>query len=89
MVIAEGTVGVSRSGGVPVAVLDAGDFVGEVAMLKGGARSATVTTLSRVEILVCNASEFHRLVATAPSVAQKIGATAEHRIAANRDARAA
>lgn len=61
---------------LPNAVLSPGDFVGEMAMLTGEQRSATVTALTPVETLVCNASEFGALVQTAPSVKEKVIATA-------------
>lgn len=89
MVIVEGQVGVSREQGAPIAVLSRGDFVGEMAMLTGDERSATVTALTAVEILVCNAREFGALVDTAPSVKDKLVAAAAIRIAANAGVKAA
>lgn len=89
IVIVEGQVRVSHQQGAPIAVLSAGDFVGEMAMLTGEERSATVTALTPVEILVCNASEFRALLETAPSVSQKVVAAAASRVAANADATAA
>jgi len=89
MVIVEGWVGVSRTDGAPIAVLSRGDFVGEMAMLTGAGRSATVTAMTPVEVLVCNAQEFGTLVTTAPSVKEKLIAAAASRMAANAEAHAA
>jgi CRP-like cAMP-binding protein len=89
MVIVEGQVGVSRGQGAPIAVLSRGDFVGEMAMLTGEQRSATVTALTPLELLVCNAWEFDAVVRTAPSVKEKLVAAAASRIAANANAKAA
>jgi CRP-like cAMP-binding protein len=89
MVIVEGQVGVSRGQGAPIAVLRRGDFVGEIAMLTGEARSATVTALTPLELLVCNAWEFDALLRTAPSVKDKLVAAAVSRITANANGKAA
>jgi CRP-like cAMP-binding protein len=89
MVIVDGQVGVTRGEGAPIAVLSRGDFVGEMAMLTGEERSATVTALTPLELLVCNAWEFDAVVGTAPSVKEKLVAAAASRIAANADAQAA
>jgi CRP-like cAMP-binding protein len=83
MVITQGQVAVSRQRGAPITVLSPGDFVGEMAMLTGEERAATVTTLTPVEILVFNAREFGVLLDTAPSVTMKIIAAAASRTAAN------
>jgi CRP-like cAMP-binding protein len=83
MVLLDGEIGVSRHPGTPVAVLSTGDFVGEMALLTGKENSATVTALTPVEILVCNAGEFRALVDRAPSVREKVLAAAAKRIAAN------
>lgn len=83
MVIIEGEVGVSRASGSLVAVLSPGDFIGEMAMLAGGRRSATATALSPVQILVCNGGEFGALVDQVPSVKAKLVAAAASRATEN------
>ena len=83
IVIVEGQIGVNRHQGAPIAVLSPGGFVGEMALLTGEGRSATVTALTPVEILVCNAREFGTLVETAPSVKDKVVAAAASRSVAN------
>lgn len=83
LIIVEGQVGVCRGEESPLAVLSAGDFVGEMAMLTGERRSATVTALTPIEVLVCNDREFATLIERAPSVRDKLIAAAAERIAAN------
>lgn len=89
MFITDGRVGVSRHGGSPIAMLSAGSFVGEMSMLTGERRSATVTALTSVEVLVCNSREFGALLEAAPSVRDKLVAEAASRMAANAETRAA
>jgi len=82
MVIVEGEVGVSRDPGSLVAVLSSGDFIGEMGMLTGERRSATVTTLSPVQVLVCNGGEF-AVLGQASSVRDKLLAAAATRASEN------
>jgi len=49
-----------------------GSFFGELALLDGGSRTATVYATSDMELLVLSRSEFRSLQETAPSVAFKI-----------------
>jgi CRP-like cAMP-binding protein len=86
VILGEGTAEVTiRQGGqtVVLAELAAGDFVGEMSLLRGTRRSATVTATSSLTFYVCNAAEFASLLDAAPSVAGKITAAAEARGAAN------
>lgn len=83
MVIVDGSVAVSRRPDKSVAVLSAGGFVGEMSMLTGERRSATVTALTPVEVLVCNGREFADLLEIAPSVRDKLLTEAATRMAAN------
>ncbi len=82
MVIVEGEVGVSREPGAMVAVLSSGDFIGEMAMLTRARRSATVTTLTPVQLLVCNGGEF-AAIGQVPSVKDKLLAAAARRASEN------
>ena len=49
-----------------------GSFFGELALLDGGSRTATVYAATDMELLVLSRSEFRSLQETAPSVAFKI-----------------
>jgi CRP-like cAMP-binding protein len=87
IVIARGEAGVSVQGGAgdgterQVAVVGPGDFVGEMSLLGGVPRNATVTALSPLVVYVSNLGEFSALMAAAPSVAEKILRRAAERAA--------
>ncbi len=68
---------------VPVAELGAGAFVGEMGLLSGHPRSATVTSLSEVTALVSSSAEFRALVDASPSVARRLAAAARERAVVN------
>ena len=79
----EGTVGreffVVESGeavvsvdGVEVAMLGPGSFFGEIALLDHRLRTATVTALSPMTVLVQTPGEFHELVDLSPSVREQV-----------------
>ena len=75
-VVLEGAAAVARNGR-EVARLGPGDFFGEIAALDWGAgygyaRSATVTATEPMRLLVLGPAHLNRLVAEAPSVAQRI-----------------
>ena len=71
--IAEGTAVVS-SGGDELARLGPGDFCGEVAILRDGRRSATVTTTSPARLLVMFGTEFRKLQEDQPEIAARLEA---------------
>lgn len=48
--------------------LDAGDFLGEIALIDGGPRTATVTATSPVDVLTVDRVGFGRLMAEFPVV---------------------
>jgi CRP-like cAMP-binding protein len=86
VVIADGAVAVSRivdGETVRVAVLGAGDFVGEMSLLHRQPRTATVTTLTRCTVFASNTREFFALLDAAPSVARRVAAAAARREEAN------
>ena len=85
IVIAEGYAQVTR-GGRDVAVVGPGTFIGEIALLERVPRSATVTAVTPLTVYVANAAEFATLLDLAPSVAEKVRATAASRLEANRQA---
>jgi pimeloyl-ACP methyl ester carboxylesterase/CRP-like cAMP-binding protein len=82
VIIADGLARVTV-GGREVAAVGAGDVVGEMSLLNGGARSATVTALTPVAAYVCTPSELTALCATAPSVDRIIRHRAAARTRAN------
>jgi CRP/FNR family transcriptional regulator len=57
---------------IALATLSAGDIFGELAMLDGGARSASVETLADSELLALPAGDMRRLLAAHPSIAVKL-----------------
>ncbi len=70
-VLLDGTVTVT-SGGRELATLGAGDFFGELALLDGKARNATVTAASDLQLLVLSRQEFTTLVHDDPQVAVRM-----------------
>jgi CRP-like cAMP-binding protein len=67
MVIVEGSVDVRR-GKRKLATLSAGQFFGEIALISGGPRNATVTATSPVSLLVIREQPFRLLVENTPSI---------------------
>jgi voltage-gated potassium channel len=81
-VVMEGFVEIEREGTV-VATLGPGEFFGEIALLEGEQRTATVTTTTRVKALVMDAPDFFEMCAEIPEVGQRINAAALERGTAN------
>ena len=77
-VVIEGHVEVEREGAV-VATLGPGGFFGEIALLEGDRRTATVITKTRVKALVMDAPEFFEMCAEIPEVGQRINEAALER----------
>jgi CRP-like cAMP-binding protein len=71
MVVAEGTADISVNG-TTVATVGPGDFFGEVALLDGGPRTATVVATSDVVIQAIEQRDFAVLVHDSPSLARKL-----------------
>jgi CRP-like cAMP-binding protein len=75
-VILAGTAEVRRQGR-HLRELGPGDFFGEIALLDGGPRTATVTALSPMKCLVLSRGEFHNVIRQnaliAVSVLQTLG----------------
>jgi CRP-like cAMP-binding protein len=71
MVIEDGKARVDV-GGKTVATLGAGDFFGEVSLLDGGPRTATVTAETDIVADVIAQREFAALIDTAPHLARKL-----------------
>lgn len=66
-VIVSGRVRIER-GGRTINTIGAGDFLGEIALLDGGPRTATATTESPSRLLSMTHERFHELLETSPSV---------------------
>jgi CRP/FNR family transcriptional regulator, cyclic AMP receptor protein len=71
VVIVEGAAEVRRRGKV-VNRLGAGDFLGEIALVTGRPRSATVTTTEPSRLLVLTAPAFRRLLRDQPALQLKV-----------------
>jgi CRP/FNR family transcriptional regulator, cyclic AMP receptor protein len=70
-VLTEGRAEVS-SQGERLGELGPGDFFGEIAILDGGRRTATVTTTAPAKLLVMFGTEFRRLQQEQPAIASQI-----------------
>lgn len=70
-VLIEGTAVVTAEDAT-VATYGPGDFFGEIAILGGGRRSATVTTTSPARLLVMFGTEFRRLEQEQPAIATRL-----------------
>ena len=60
--------------------LGAGQFFGEVAVLRRARRSATVTALARTRLLALDAQDLHALMRRDPRIAERIKDVAEKRV---------
>lgn len=67
MVIVEGT-GEVRRKGRKIDTLGPGDFIGEIALIAGGPRTATVLTTSDASLLVVSARQFWTLLEQVPGI---------------------
>jgi CRP/FNR family transcriptional regulator, cyclic AMP receptor protein len=78
-VIAEGRATASARGR-RVATLEPGSFFGEMSLLDGGTRSATVTAETDMHLLVMNGRAFSDVVEDIPPVAHKVLRTLAERL---------
>jgi voltage-gated potassium channel len=60
--------------------LGAGQFFGEIAVLRRARRSATATAITRVSLLALDAHDMHALMDRQPQIAERIREVARHRI---------
>ncbi len=67
MVIVEGAGEVTRNGRT-VDTIGPGDFIGEIALIVGGPRNATVSTTTDTSLLVLTARQFWTLLEDAPQI---------------------
>jgi CRP-like cAMP-binding protein len=79
-ILTEGTAAVT-SDGESLATLGPGDFFGEIAILGDGRRTASVTSTSPVRLLVMFGSEFRRLEAAHPDMAESLTEAMQARLA--------
>jgi CRP-like cAMP-binding protein len=70
-----------RKGKKHITTLKPGDFAGEIALLSGTPRTATVTTTSNVTVLRATRKGFTELISTAPGIQQKLLTALAERVA--------
>lgn len=78
-VIVSGTAAVSKDG-AQVAVLGKGDHFGELALLDGGPRTATVTAIDDMVVLVLSKPAFNGVLDEIPTLAHKLLVSLAHRL---------
>jgi len=81
LVLADGIADVA-SGGAVVNRLGPGDFFGEISLVTGEPRTATVTTRSPSRLLIFSAPAFRSLLHDAPGIRSRVLAAAARRLAA-------
>lgn len=86
LIIEDGTARVEIDGRT-VAHLGPGDFVGELSLITGEPRSATVTATSEMNIRVLNRREFNSLLDESPQVSRKIMVSAVKRCQENENSK--
>jgi CRP-like cAMP-binding protein len=79
-VLTDGSAAVAAEGET-LATLEPGDFFGEIAILGGGRRTATVTATTPVRLLVMFGTEFRQLEAEHPEIASRIKEAMQARLA--------
>ena len=78
-VIEDGAVEV-RSDGKRIAELGPGDFFGEIALLEGGTRTATVVATTPLRLIVMSAHEFRRMEQEFPVLADRVRSAVRARL---------
>jgi CRP-like cAMP-binding protein len=79
LILVDGIADVVQDGEI-VNKLGPGDFLGEIALVTGAPRTATVVTRSPAKLLVMNAAAFRTLLHDAPELKQRVLATAALRV---------
>ncbi len=82
VIILEGDAIVTRKG-LEVSRIGAGDFVGEVALLDNGPRTATVIATSPLRVEVIEARDFEQLMQEVPTVTRKVAIGLARRLRAS------
>ncbi|HEY4412064.1 MAG TPA: cyclic nucleotide-binding domain-containing protein [Gaiellaceae bacterium] len=80
VVLAEGIADVESNGEL-VNTLGPGDFFGEISLVTGQPRTATVTTRTPAHLFVLSAPAFRSLLARAPGIRRRVVAAAALRLA--------
>ena len=70
-IVVEGSLGVEE-GGQARPSLGPGDFAGEIALLDGGRRTATVTVAENARLLVLATREFHTLLGRSDTIRSEV-----------------
>jgi CRP-like cAMP-binding protein len=83
-VLLAGTADVIRDGEL-VATLGPGDHVGELSLLDGGPRTATVTATSDVDLLVLSRPAFNGVLDEIPTLAHRLAVSLARRLRAAED----
>ena len=78
-VIEDGAVEV-RQDGERIAELGTGDFFGEIALLEGGTRTATVVATTPLRLIVMSAHEFRRMEQEFPVLADRVRSAVRARL---------
>ncbi|HWC33784.1 MAG TPA: cyclic nucleotide-binding domain-containing protein [Mycobacteriales bacterium] len=81
ILLLDGEAEVERGGKI-VTTVGPGDFIGEMSLLDGGPRSATVTTTSQVKALVLPTREFWQVLDEVPALAHRLLRTLAERLRA-------
>ena len=71
MIVLDGTATVSRDG-KEIATIGRGDFMGEISIIDGGERTATVVASTPMELEVLTHNEFVSLLDQAPEIARNL-----------------
>jgi CRP/FNR family transcriptional regulator, cyclic AMP receptor protein len=79
VVIVDGAADVRRKGR-KINALVSGDFLGEISLIAGVPRTATVTTTAPSRLLVVTAPAFKRLLRDSPSIQLKVLEALAHRL---------
>ena len=82
LILVDGIAEVVRNGET-VATLRGGDVVGEIALLTGEPRNATVQATTAVSLYAMSAREFASLLSRCPRLDRSVNSTAVHRATVN------
>ena len=81
-IVVEGTVRIERDGR-PIATLGPGEFLGEIALLDAGPRTATAIAETPARLLSLNYEMFHELLGASPEIRGAILEVVGERLRAN------
>ena len=82
VVLVDGEAAVERDGAT-IATIRGGDFLGELALITGKPRTATVTALTGLRMLVLDGISFDRVLRDVPSVSVKVLSAVAERLPAD------